>query len=109
MIKPFYVYELDAFAYSDFETHVLIHEKKFNKTEFRKMIEISRQKAKKKYKSYKGKWVSRMEYYPTDLIRILIEDYGFKKPEILIADVGCHYDDIIHFYKSDENGVELID
>lgn len=46
-----YVYEIQAFAYSDFEHRILLHEKKFNKITFRKMIEKSRQKAKEKSES----------------------------------------------------------
>ena len=40
-----FIYEIQAFAYGNFEHYILLHEKQFNKTQFRKMIEKSRQKA----------------------------------------------------------------
>ena len=43
-----FIYEIQAFAYSNFEHYILLHEKQFNKIQFRKMIEKSRQKAKQK-------------------------------------------------------------
>lgn len=90
MTKKF-IYEIQAFAYSDFEHHILVHEKKFTEIEFRKMIEIARQKAKKKAKEDDGYfWKYK---YPDNFIKFLKEDFGFESPEYLIGYVGCTFDD----------------
>ena len=88
-----FIYEIQAFAYSDFEHHILVHEKKFTQIEFRKMIEIARQKAAKKaeeddeyYWNYN---------YPDNFIKVLKDDFGFKSPEYLIGYVGCNFDDAV--------------
>ena len=86
-----FVYEIQAFAYSDFEHHILLHEKEFSKIEFRKMIEKARQKAKK---IAKESFDNFLRYsYPYNVIRILKEDYGFVDSEHIIAYVGCDFDD----------------
>lgn len=87
-----FVYEIQAFAYSDFEHHILLHEKQFNKIQFRKMIEKSRQKAKQKTKeSDEFYWKYN---YPENFIRFMKEDYGFLDSEHLVCYVGCDFDDI---------------
>ena len=93
-----FIYEIQAFAYSDFEHHILVHEKQFTQIEFRKMIEIARQKAKKKAKEDDEYfWTYN---YPDNFIKFLKDDFGFKDPEYLIGYVGCNFDDpcemIIH-------------
>ena len=86
-----FVYEIQAFAYSDFEHHILLHEKEFSKIEFRKMIEKARQKAKK---IAEESFDNFLRYsYPYNFIRILKEDYGFVDSEHIIAYVGCDFDD----------------
>ena len=86
-----FVYEIQAFAYSDFEHHILLHEKEFSKIEFRKMIEKARQKAKK---IAEESFDNCLRYsYPYNVIRILKEDYGFVDSEHIIAYVGCDFDD----------------
>ena len=67
MTKMF-IYEIQAFAYSDFQHHILLHEKKFSKIEFRKMIEIARQKAKAKMEQDDFYW---RYNYPDNFIKFL--------------------------------------
>ena len=87
-----FVYEIQAIAYSDFQHHILLHEKEFSKIEFRKMIEKARQKAKQIADKSFNTW---LRYnYPDNFIRILKEDYGFVDSEHIIAYVGCNFDDI---------------
>ena len=54
-----FVYEIQAFAYSDFEHHILLHEKEFSKIEFRKMIEKARQKAQYEWTVRNGLMIPR--------------------------------------------------
>lgn len=87
-----FIYEIQAFAYSDFEHHILLHEKKFSKIEFRKMIEIARQKAKAKSEQVDDFY---WRYaYPENFIKFLKEDFGFMESKHLVAYVGCDFDDI---------------
>ena len=87
-----FIYEIQAFAYSDFQHHILLHEKKFTEIEFRKMIEKSRQKAKNRMETDDDFY---WKYnYPDNFIKFLKEDYGFVESEHLVAHVGCHFDDI---------------
>ena len=91
-MSEMFIYEIQAFAYSNFEHHILLHEKKFSKREFRKMIEIVRQKAKNRMEwddDYFWKYA-----YPDNFIKFLKEDFGFIESEHLVAHVGCDYDDI---------------
>ena len=93
------IYELQAFAYSDFEHYILLHEEQFNEVQFRKMVEIARQKAKQKMEEdddYYWKY-----NYPENVIDILKEDYGFKGSEHLVAYVGCDYADKCNVRRED--------
>ena len=85
-----YIYEIDAFAYSMFEHHILVHEKEFSKQAFTKMIELARQKVIKE-KDDKVSWSS----YPDDFIRVLINDYGFQYSNHLTAYVGGGHKDTV--------------
>ena len=86
-----FIYEIQAFAYSDFEHYILLHEKQFTKIEFRKMIEKSRQKAKQKaVESDEFYWSYN---YPESFIKFMKEDYGFVESEHLVAHVGSYFDD----------------
>lgn len=86
-----FVYEIQAFAYSDFMHHVLLHEKEFSKVEFRKMIEKARQKAKKIADESFNTW---LRYnYPMNFIKILKEDYGFVDSKHMVGYVGCDFND----------------
>lgn len=87
-----FVYEIQAFAYSDFEHYILLHEKEFNKIEFRKMIEKARQKAKKIADKSFDTWLRHR--YPINFIKILEEDYGFVDSKHLVGYVGCDFNDI---------------
>ena len=92
MTEKMFVYEIQAFAYSDFEDYILVHEKQFTETEFRKMIEIARQKAKKKMITDDDFF---WKYnYPDNFIHFLKEDFGFKDSEHLVAYTGCDFDDV---------------
>lgn len=87
-----FIYEIQAFAYSNFEHYILLHEKQFNKTQFRKMIEKSRQKAiAKTIESDEFYWKYN---YPRNFIYFMKKDYGFKESKHLVADVGCDLRDI---------------
>lgn len=87
-----FIYEIQAFAYSNFEHYILLHEKQFNKTQFRKMIEKSRQKAiAKTIESDEFYWKYN---YPRNFIYFMKKDYGFIESEHLVADVGCDLRDI---------------
>lgn len=92
-----YIYEIQAFSYSQFEHHILLHTKQFSKTEFRKMIEIARQKAKELQKN-DDDFFWRYNY-PNDVVSILEEDFGFVRSDHLIAHVGCTHDDICRVEK----------
>lgn len=96
-----FVYEIQAFAYSDFTHWTLLHERQFTRTEFRKMIEKARQKAKPK-PDKTGMIPVRFPSYPVDVIEVLKEDYGFIESEHLIGHVGCHYDDICEVIENDQ-------
>ena len=86
-----FIYEIQAFAYSNFEHYILLHEKQFNKIQFRKMIEKSRQKAKQKAdENDEFYW---MYDYPENVIKFMKEDYGFVESEHLVAHVGSYFDD----------------
>ena len=91
MTEKYYVYEIQAFAYSNFEHYIILHKTKFSKIEFRKMIEKARQKAKAITETDIEFW---KYYYPITFIEILKEDYGFIESNHLVAHVGCDYDDI---------------
>ena len=87
-----FIYEIQAFAYSDFQHHILLHEKKFTEIEFRKMIEIARQKAKNRMETDDDFF---WKYnYPDNFIKFLKEDFGFIESKHLVAYVGCDFDDI---------------
>ena len=90
MNKKFYVYEIQAFDYSDFAHYILLHEKQFSEKEFKEMIDAAR----KKTCPPEDEWGLR-EYvdYPTVFIRALKEDFGFVESEHLVAYVGCDYGD----------------
>ena len=86
-----FIYEIQAFAYSDFQHYILLHEKQFNKIQFRKMIEKSRQKAKQKAKENDEFYWS--YNYPENFIKFMKEDYGFVESEHLVAHVRSYLDD----------------
>ena len=97
MTKKYYVYEIQAFAYSDFMHHILLHEKQFSDIKFRKMIEKSRQKAKELSETTEDFY---WKYnYPMNVITLLKKDYGFIDSEHLVGYVGCHFDDICEVEK----------
>ena len=86
-----FIYEIQAFAYSDFEHYILLHEKQFSKIELRKMIEKSRQKAIQKIKESDDFY---WKYnYPRNFIQFMIEDYGFEYSKHLVAIVGGNLTD----------------
>ena len=85
------IYEIQAFSYSQFEHHILLHEQEFSDVEFRKMIEIARQKAKRRMDEDEDFYWK--HNYPDDVIEILKEDYGFEDSRHMVAYVGCGYDD----------------
>lgn len=88
-----FVYEIQAYAYSDFESHILLHEKLFTAEEFMEMIEICRVKSKE---IINNKWKIKFGYYyPNLVIKFLVEDFNFKFSEHLIAYVGCSYEDSV--------------
>lgn len=86
-----FVYEIQAFAYSDFMHHVLLHEKEFNEIKFRKMIEIARQKAIKLMEENDDFF---WKYnYPMNFIKVLKDDFGFVDSKHLVGYVGCDFND----------------
>jgi len=93
------IYEIQAFSYSQFQHHILLHEEKFSEVQLRKMVEIAKQKAKKRM-TYDDDFYWKHNY-PDDVIAILKEDYGFKSSEHLVAYVGCDYDDKSAVERSD--------
>ena len=86
------VYEIQAFAYSDFEHYILLHEKSFSKIEFRKMVEIARRKCKERCDSSFDTFLN--AYYPRDVIEVLKQEFGFVESDHLVAYVGCDYDSV---------------
>ena len=87
-----FIYEIQAFAYSNFEHHILLHEKEFSAIEFRKMIEIARQKAKNLHEKDDDFYYR--YNYPENVIAIMIKEFGFVKSEHLTAHVGCDFNDV---------------
>lgn len=84
----YYVYEIQAFAWSDFEHHILLHKNEFTADEFFRMIERAKHKAKKARDAVIG--IPSM-YFPDDVIEILKKDYGFIESKHLVAHVGTYY------------------
>ena len=87
-----YIYEIQAFAWSDFQHDILTHTKKYTKEELEEIILEARSKLKIDRNILGHKDSSN---YPNDLIGILKREYGFKKSNHLVAYVGCYASDKI--------------
>jgi hypothetical protein len=85
-----YIYEIQAFAYSDFEHWILTHEKRYTKKEFLKIVEKARSEIKMDRDAFLHKTST---CYPYDLINKLTTEYGFKHSDHPIVDVGCYGSD----------------
>ena len=92
-----YIYEIQAFAYSDFEHHILLHKEKFSDKELEEMIEKARKETCPEYDEYglRKKWVN----YPDEFIRYLINEFGFEYSKHKVVYVGCGYKDKISIEK----------
>lgn len=75
-----YIYEIQAFAYSDFEHYIIGHTNKYTPTEFQEMVE----KAAAKVKLKRNMWD-----YPNHVLTILKNDYGFVELDYPVCHIGC--------------------
>lgn len=87
-----YIYEIQAFAWSDFQHDILTHTRKFSKEELEEIILEARRKLELRERclGYRDSF-----NYPNDLIGILKREYGFKESNHLVAYVGCYATDKI--------------
>lgn len=76
-----YIYELQAFDYSNFSYWLLSHEKKYSEKEFQEIVKEAHSKIKKS---------RRDRGYINDLISVLGQKYGFRS----VHPVTCHLDNI---------------
>lgn len=93
-----YIYEIQAFAYSDFEHHILLHKEKFLDKQLEEIIEKARKETRPEYDEYglRKTWVN----YPDEFIRYLVDEFGFEYSNHKVVYVGCGYKDEIEI----ENG-----
>ena len=89
------IYEIQAFAYSDFEHHILLHKEKFTEEELTEMIDKAREETRPEYDEYGllKNWVN----YPDEFIRYLINEFGFEYSKHKIIYVGCGNKDKLEF------------
>lgn len=76
-----YIYEIQAYDYSNFSYWLISHEKKYTKEEFKKICEEADKKIKTKFTDWN---------YVSDLISMLCQQYGFKS----VKSIPCRIDKI---------------
>ena len=91
-----YIYELQAFGYSDFEHYILTHNIKFSKEEFQKVVTTARKKA-----MYESDVNPYNFFYFSKVINVLKKDFGFKESNHLIADCGCNMSHKVEVERND--------
>ena len=76
-----YVYVIEAYGYSDFETNLLIHKTKMSNRMFLDIVKKAQQKVKEKhYGCYD---------YASNMITCLCREYGFEPFEPPTVHIGC--------------------
>jgi len=75
-----YLYEVSWSWYEDYEPYILLHEKEFSEIEWISIIREALKKAIKQLSSDTYSFIS-AESIIEHLVKILIEEYGFKEAE----------------------------
>ena len=77
-----FIYVVEAYAYSDFETHILTHNENYTVEEFKQIVE----NAQKRTKTVSDT----IAYdYSSKLLHLLITDYGFEYFNYPCVHIGC--------------------
>lgn len=85
-----FVYEVQSHEYAEFTHTVLLHEKKYSAEEFKKIVETVRQHVKPDEDDFDAFLNSE---YPGDIIKGLVDDFGFIVSEHPVIHVGYDFED----------------
>lgn len=99
MTEQKYVYGIEAYAYSDFEYHILTHKTKISDKEFMDIIKKAQVLCKTK------KYVDNNMFfdYPNNMVACLCKEFGFEAPNFPCVYIGVSSDSKCNVWT--DNGV----
>ena len=85
MTEKRYIYVIEAYGYSDFETHILSHKTKMSNKMFLDVVKKAQKLCENKnYIAYKG-----ITDYSANMIACLCQDFGFETFDYPCIHIGC--------------------
>lgn len=96
MTEKKYIYVIDAYAYSDFERHILSHKSSMSKKTFFDIVKKAQKLCETK------KYTQRRYYdYSENMIACLCQEFGFEQLDYPVVHIGCNTKSKCSMFDSD--------